>query len=734
MKRLIGLLVLSVFFLAAVYPVSAAETASMLSKEEAMQIAIDRGSVPSTMKMVGISFRQEENGNQVWSFNWMSGDPGKTGDITVEIDARDGKLRNFYTWSPDAYEGERRFSLKEAQAIAEEYVKKMNPEQFSQLRLELPVDPYKTIPEQKMAVEKTAGEKIGIPPMPAMAYSFNFTRIVNGYPYWNNSINVTVSSATGKIQSYNYIWDSEELPVVEDAVYLKQAKKIFAEKIGLELGCLRIWGNGEAQPEIALGYYPGNNVPMLIDAVTGEIIDYNGNNVTSSPNTGIPVSNEKVAEPPERAPMTMEEAQALAEKWVSVPAGYRPAGINYYENPQVPGQATWSFNWANTERDKYGYLNVGINARTGEVISISSDYGPYQSVKAEITQEQARDIAVRFLKEVAPSRLNSLTLNTNDPSYSLRPMEEKRTGYYFRFSRLVEGLVFPENGVDISVSGEGKVTSYYANWEQLKFPSSEGIISAEKAVDTFLTNSGFEVGYIRLREGWDWKVRLAYRVNNSDFFVDARTGKIRNRWQAPLLRESARYKDIQGHWAENDISKLEASKILDISDDMFRPEEPASRGEVTAMLVKALEINQYLPAEPTFADVSKENKNYGYIEAAYRSGIVKGDRGNFRPDDGITREALAVIIVKGLNSQASEGTEVSDKGTGESVEGTDESERGKGLNRFRDAAGISDWAAKDVHTAVNLGLFKGDERGYFNPGQAVTRAEAAALIARVLEI
>ncbi|MHB9094598.1 MAG: S-layer homology domain-containing protein [Eubacteriales bacterium] len=35
-------------------------------------------------------------------------------------------------------------------------------------------------------------------------------------------------------------------------------------------------------------------------------------------------------------------------------------------------------------------------------------------------------------------------------------------------------------------------------------------------------------------------------------------------------------------------------------------------------------------------------------------------------------------------------------------------------------------------TAVKLGLFTGDGQGNFNPLQKVTRAEAAAVIARVL--
>lgn len=57
-------------------------------------------------------------------------------------------------------------------------------------------------------------------------------------------------------------------------------------------------------------------------------------------------------------------------------------------------------------------------------------------------------------------------------------------------------------------------------------------------------------------------------------------------------------------------------------------------------------------------------------------------------------------------------------------------ERREALLMFSDVS-ETDWYAADVEYAANLGLMQGDGDGNFRPGDSVTRAELAAVIARV---
>ncbi|PKM83302.1 MAG: hypothetical protein CVU89_00670 [Firmicutes bacterium HGW-Firmicutes-14] len=720
-KRLISLLVLAVFLFSVVSPAAALDIPSpQISREEAMKIARSQMEIPEDMKLTGINYRYEETGNQVWSFNWNSGKPEKPGDISVEIDAMTGKIRSFWRWSSENYEGQTKYSLEDARKIAEEYVQNINPDEYGHLRLEPPVDPNVWITAEEEAVREKAlllkGGAAILPPRPAVEYYFRFTRVVNGYPYWDNGINVNVSSTTGQIVSYYYNWDNEEIPTVGEVVYLKQAKEIFGEKIGLDLGYISVWNEASVRPEqnVALGYLPKNYAPMYIDATTGEVIDYMGKTATIPQISNEPISNTAASELPEVS-LTMEEAAALAGKWVDIPEGYRFANAYYNEDPSGVYPSIWNFSWNNmTQNGMYGYLNVGINASTGEVTNIDTGYDPGSMPQANITEAEARKIAIDFLKEVAPAKVNQLRKETGNPyyEYPYQSTRQKSQYYYFNFSRLVNGIPFPDNGAYVTVSGEGKVTTFNINWGKADFPSTEDLITPERAVDIFTNQNGFEVGYTRLRDGNEWQTRLVYRINYSDFYIDAKTGEVKSRWGGPLYSKAA-YRDIAGHWAEGDIAKLAEMNITDNTRQLFKPDDPISRGEVTAMLIKALELNQYLPNVPSFSDVPMMHQYYGYIEAAYKAGIINGYDGKFNPDEGVTREELAVILVNGLNGSEAEGDAT--------------------LDRFNDAGKISDWAQDAVISSVNMGLIMGDDKGNFNPRQNVTRAEAAAIIARIIE-
>ncbi len=182
---------------------------------------------------------------------------------------------------------------------------------------------------------------------------------------------------------------------------------------------------------------------------------------------------------------------------------------------------------------------------------------------------------------------------------------------------------------------------------------------------------------------------------------------------------AAKFTDVPASlWAYGDIESL--SGLGDISgypDGSFKPGNTITRAEFVSILSKALKLAAYNPAAPDFSDVAQGDWFYGSVEDAVYAGIVKGHSSTFKPDDPITREEMAVILVNALNEQDQAKTNMSAK-TG-----------------FADDAGISAWAKGFVAVAVQDGLIKGySDDNSFRPKSAATRAEACAMIMNFLNI
>ena len=165
--------------------------------------------------------------------------------------------------------------------------------------------------------------------------------------------------------------------------------------------------------------------------------------------------------------------------------------------------------------------------------------------------------------------------------------------------------------------------------------------------------------------------------------------------------------DIDGHWAQNYIDYLVGiGAISGYPDGTFRPDAPITRAEFAKVIVDAFELKG---TGKVFDDTADHwAKNYVAIAAA--NGIVLGYNENeFGPDDLITREQMAIMIVKaaGLKEQS-------------------------GVLDFIDEGNVSSWAYNWVVSAVDNNLMSGYEDNSFKPLNNATRAEAVTVIYNVL--
>lgn len=168
------------------------------------------------------------------------------------------------------------------------------------------------------------------------------------------------------------------------------------------------------------------------------------------------------------------------------------------------------------------------------------------------------------------------------------------------------------------------------------------------------------------------------------------------------------FKDINGYWAEKNIEELVTmGAVTGYSDATFKPDNPITRAEFATMLVKAFRL------EPKQGKMFTDTMNHwarDTISTAAAYGIVGGyDDKTFGPDDLITREQMAVMIVK-----------------------TTKLELASGELSFTDSKKISAWAKDSIITALNGKIMKGYSDGSFKPNDNATRAEAVTVIVNAM--
>jgi cell wall-associated NlpC family hydrolase len=172
-------------------------------------------------------------------------------------------------------------------------------------------------------------------------------------------------------------------------------------------------------------------------------------------------------------------------------------------------------------------------------------------------------------------------------------------------------------------------------------------------------------------------------------------------------------KDIAGHWAEEDIKKLLDNKSMEgYPNGTFAPDKAITRAEFVTVLVKAFKVTSDKGKE--FSDTYNHWAGK-YIAAAESNNIVSGYSSRlFGPEDSLTREQMALMIVKAVK--------------------LDNSDPDEKKTAFTDEPQISDWAKQAVLVASAKNILTGYPDHSFKPQGTLTRAEAATVIVKALNL
>lgn len=182
------------------------------------------------------------------------------------------------------------------------------------------------------------------------------------------------------------------------------------------------------------------------------------------------------------------------------------------------------------------------------------------------------------------------------------------------------------------------------------------------------------------------------------------------------MEDRVEFKDITGHWAKEDIDYVVELGLLEgTSTTIFSPNANMTRGMFVTVLGRLANIDDSNFQNSSYTDVERDAYYMGYIEWASKNNIVKGmGNGKFDPDQSITREQLAVIL---MNYAKNKGYDVSAKAN---------------LSKYVDSEDISSWALDAISWANARGLIEGSGDSLLVRNNA-TRAQVAAVLNRFVE-
>jgi hypothetical protein len=204
------------------------------------------------------------------------------------------------------------------------------------------------------------------------------------------------------------------------------------------------------------------------------------------------------------------------------------------------------------------------------------------------------------------------------------------------------------------------------------------------------------------------KAMVAFLVNMDE--NPAPEHKYRNNNNELVEEPLEEYPDIGSHWAHDCIAALLQHGIIHgYPDGTIRPDNYITRAEAAVLAANALNLGE-AAGVPLYADTIPAWAQW-YILAATRRGVFEGYPGNvFRPENYITREEMAAVLMRAFDKKAENDVQLA----------------------FKDKDDIGAWAAEYVKAGVDNDIIAGYPDNTFKPRANITRAEAFTMICKLL--
>lgn len=633
------------------------------------------------------------DGNTQFYLNW-SDTKEKLNHISVNIDI-DGNIISYSSY-PAKYEEPSQklpvFSEDEAEKIARDFISKIDKEIFESSKLLPDNNPKNTYDAN---------------------YYFTFVRYVNNIPYGQNSVVVNVNKFTGEVSSYYANWDRElEFPLPNKIISHDEGKKAFSNDIGLNLIYktnryfpLPVDTKDESNYYLAYSLLHTNRA---IDAFTGKAIPmdiydvfYDMKEARTMEGVGggglTPAEREAV----DKLAGLLDEkaAEKKAREILKIDKEYELNSKNLYKNYKNPEDYTWYLYFQKQiDTDRYTYIDIGIDAKTGELINFYKMLQYDENAKSKINRENALELAKEYIKEIQPDKFNDLELI--EDFYE----KDNQLNYSFQFIRKTSGIYIENDRMFIGVDGvNGEIYSYSFDWYKGELPSADNIIPLDEAYEILWNEIGLELNYVKTYDYTnsnkpEAEIKLVYSLKkDKPAIISASTGEILDYSGKPFRQTKAiSYIDLDDSYAKDKIETL-GQYGVGFYEDEFRPKEKINQRDFIYLLWKTM--NQY-----RINDISDEDLYKEFISMGYMKEVEKN------PDQKVTKEEAIKYIIRIMN--------------------LDKVAEIEGIYKdiFQDSGDISKGYKGYMNIAYGLKLISGDGTGNIRPQYELKREDAASII------
>lgn len=668
MKRIMAIVLCAAMLFALALPAGA-------EAEDALRTVRERIGDTSEYAQFESSSRTAD-GRTTYDFSWTRSEP--YGSLNVEI-TDSGVITNYNRYEYSEREDDTPTlahpDTDAMQKAAEAFLKRINPTVCEKLTV---------TPEQGRDLYSTS-------------YYFTVQRTENGYPVAEDTGSLTIG-ADGKTVTYFYLsWtEGVSFESAEKVVSAADAQKAFAAAFGMRLAYERDW-SGEEQT-VRLIYRPVTEDGTYISAVTGEKL------TLQYPDYGARTYGGKNAATEEAATadsgftgfteIEQSELDALGEL-LTAEAEETLLRKNPYltlagmELTHRTRQKAWDGDWY---RDTLSFSTKGasayvsLDAKTGAV----QNYSYYSSAERPKTNAVSAETAAAKAKEAAKALSGELFGEYR---------EETCADGAVRYLRYVNDVPFDDDVIYAAFDPAlGKLTQYSISHRDLAFPSPEGVVSADAAMDAVFASCVYapEYRFTCQNEAKQYdRAVLVYVLENAySIRVDAESGELlKNEWEEPELPE---YTDIAGHYGEEAINALRGYGV-GFETAEYKPNTEITQGEFVTLLNSVFfRHDGIIYAEKNdFAEVCRIAVNRGILRES------EVDAGS-----PLTRETAAVLLIRAMGLEQVAGYDIYKA-------------------PFTDVSG-----AHTGHIAIlrAMKVFSGDGNGKFMPEKKLTRADAAIVL------
>lgn len=692
------------------------EEKAKLSLEEAIRVARSSFEFDAEGLEFSSYYNEYDNGYEetaTWRLQWNSKNYDE--EYSISVDAIEGRVSSYNLYKDSEtskYSKISKYTEEEAKAKAMDFITQIESDKA-----------------QSIKYDEDAYDNAGLATTYNNVYNFRFYRVIGDIPFYDNYISIGVNRDTLEITSYNITWNREETAPIEAKLTDEEVRNIIDSKIGIELMYMIESKNDiilfkqtkdtaetteEDNKKNARLVYVLKDYGKIIDAVSGEVLSETGYDYkfsttnslkemsaadTAGGSRNIVLSESELKEINNTMKLLSKE-EALKKAFEYIDSSYKleSSNINSYE-----GNYTWAFTLNKMKNDEQvGYERAEVDAVTGEVKSFYIYNYDNKNTTIKYTYEDAKKLADKFLKKIQPEKVE--ITKVEEDTY-----KEKSESYTYIYNRLFNGVKAPFNTISITVDGcTGKITRFNMNWYEFNDKSNikvEDAISITNAYKELYDFSPLELRYVNHIVDNTRTVKLVYGLSyESKVVIDAITKAcLDNNLKEIKDEEETTFKDIDGHWAEETIRRLNSYGVIE-SQEFFNPSNVATQKEVIKMILKGLYSS----------NVYDNMTDDDYYKLAINKEIIQESEKEM--DKQLSRIEVARLVSCSL-------------GYRELVMPTS-----KSYDASIFASKYYDVKTEDKGTSAVVSTFnimKGNGR-YFNPNNLITKAEVATVVLNMM--